>query len=260
MANSVIYLHKILPVFLLPLGIVLLLVSAGMLLRRRALIWTGIVLLWLGSTPLVSQRMIRAVEGGAVRASASDALPADAIVVLSGGRIVAPGAAAISEWGEANRFFGGVELFKASKAPLLIFTGGRLPWEPETARTEGEVLAEYAKNFGVPAECMVTTGAVENTAEEAVAVAALLSERRRKVVDRPKALRVLLVTSAFHMARARHLFERAGVKVIPFPVDFQVELSRAVTIIDFLPSASALRQTELAWREMYGQLYYAVAR
>ncbi len=260
MANSLIYLHKILPVFLLPIGIILLLVSAGMLLRRRALIWTGIVLLWLGSTPLVSDRMMRAVEGASVRDAASDALPADAIVVLSGGRIVAPGAAAISEWRDANRFFGGVELFKASKAPLLIFTGGRLPWEAKTARTEGEVLVEYAKNFGVPSESMVTTGAVANTAEEAVAVAALLSARRMKVVDRPEALRVLLVTSAFHMARAQHLFEGAGLKVIPFPVDFQVSRSRALTIIDFLPRASALSQTELAWREMYGQLYYSVAR
>lgn len=255
-----IYLHKILPVFLLPIGIVLLLVSTGMLLRRRMLIWTGIFLLWFCSTPLVSQRMIRAVEGSTVRNSASEALPADAIVVLSGGRVVAPGASAISEWGDANRFFGGIELFKASKAPLLVFTGGRLPWEPKTARLEGEILSEYAKTFGVPAERIVTTGVVANTAEEASAVAALWSDRQVKAGGQPTAMRVLLVTSAFHMARARDLFERAGMKVMPFPVDFQVSLSGALTIMDFLPSANALRQTELAWRELYGQMFYSIVK
>ena len=255
-----IYLHKIIPVFLLPVSIILLLVSAGLLRRRRTLIWIGVVLLWLCSTPLVSHRLIRAVEGPALRGAASEALPADAIVVLSGGRIVAPGTAAISEWGDANRFFGGVELFKASKAPLLVFTGGRLPWEPETARLEGEILSEYAKMFGVPAECAVTTGPVANTAEEAGAVAALLADRQIKSLDRPTTTNVLLVTSAFHMARAQHLFEWAGLKVIPFPVDFQVSLSEALTIIDFLPSASALSQTELAWREMYGQMFYSMVR
>lgn len=258
--SIVIYLHKILPVFLLPICIVLLLMLAGVLLRRCRLIWAGIVLLWLSSTPFVSHLMIRVVEGETVRDSAIDALPADAIVVLSWGRIVAPGHAAISEWGDADRFFGGVELFKAGKAPLLVFTGGRLPWEPKTARLEGEILSDYAKLLGIPAECVVTTSAVMNTAEEAGAVAALLANRPMKSASRHTAARVLLVTSAFHMTRSQQLFERAGLKVVPFPVDFQVSVGGALSVIDFLPNARALSQTEMAWREMYGRLFYLVVR
>lgn len=244
----------------MPVGIVLSLVLAGVLLHRRALIWVGIALLWLGSTPFVSHLMIRAMEKSTVRELAIDVLAADAIVVLSGGRIVAPGSAAISEWGDADRFFGGVELFKAGKAPLLFFTGGRLPWEPKTARLEGEILSEYAKMFGVPAEHIVVTGAVLNTAEEAGAVAVLLADRQMKSGERSNAARVLLVTSAFHMARARQLFERVGLTVVPFPVDFQVPAGGALSVIDFLPSAGALSQTEMAWREMYGRLFYMVVR
>lgn len=255
-----IYLHKILPIVLLPVGIVLLVVSAGLLLRRRSLIWTGVVVLWVCSTPVVSGQLLRAVEGATVRGVASAAPAAEAIVVLSGGRIVAPGAAAISEWVDADRFFGGMELFQAGKAPLLVFTGGRLPWEPNTVRPEGDILAEYATDLGVPAAGVVTTGAVATTAEEAVAVAALLSARRTRPGEPPKAPRILLVTSAFHMARAQRLFARAGMEVIPFPVDFQVPASGALTIMDFLPSATALCETELAWREMYGRIYYALVR
>lgn len=250
-----IYLHKILPVFLLPVGITLLLVLAGLVIRRRAMVWTGLAVLWLSCTPAVGHFMLRAVEGWAERSQAIDAPHADAIVVLSSGRIVAPGPAAVSEWMDADRFFGGVELFRAGKAPMLIFTGGRVPWEPK-ARSEGEILIEFAKTLGVSARNMVTTSAVVNTNEEAQAVANLLAKSSLKVRDRTEEIHVLLVTSAFHMKRAQRLFERAGIRVVPFPVDFQVSEGEILTIIDFLPGAAGLNQTERALRELYGQLFY----
>jgi uncharacterized SAM-binding protein YcdF (DUF218 family) len=251
-----IYLHKILPVFLLPMGITLLLVLVGLFLRHRPLIWLGVVVLWLSSTPIVSHFAVRSAEGWAERAQAIDAPRADAIVVLSGGRVVAPGVAAVSEWEDADRFYGGVELFKAGKAPRLVFTGGWLPWEPK-ANPEGEILTEYAKALGVPAKDIVTTGVVVNTAEEAQAVAALL---HRQAIGTAQGAppRILLVTSAFHMPRAQRLFERAGLKVVPFPVDFKVSAGSELGSMDFLPSAGAMAQTEMAWREMYGHLYYWV--
>ena len=49
-----IYLHKILPVFVLPVGITLVLVPAGVRFRRRWLIWSGVAVLWLSSTPCIS--------------------------------------------------------------------------------------------------------------------------------------------------------------------------------------------------------------
>jgi len=252
-----IYLHKILPVFLLPLGISLLLVLAGLLLRRWVIIWIGFVVLCLSGTPAVSHFMARSVEGWAERNQAIDAPRADAIVVLSGGRIVAPGVAAVSEWSDADRFYGGVDLFQAGKAPLLVFTGGWVPWEPN-AKPEGEILIEYAMALGLPAKSMVTTGAVVNTAEEAQAVAALLAQRHVVGADQGVRPHILLVTSAFHMSRAQYLFTHAGLDVTPFPVDFQVSAGGKLGVMDFLPSADALAQTEMAWREMYGRLYYEV--
>ena len=254
-----IYLHKILPLFVLPVGITLMLVLAGVRLRRRALIWSGVAVLWLSSTPFVSGLAVRAAEGWAERGLAADASEADAIVVLSEGRVVVPGKAAVSEWNDADRFFGGVELFKAGKSPLLVFTGGAAPWEPNAA-PEGDLLAQYAKAMGVPDEQIVKTPRVTNTAEEAQAVATLLRGRLSGPTWRGGPPRVLLVTSAFHMPRARGLFERAGMSVIPFPVDFKVSAGRTVTLLDLLPTAGALRGTEMALREGYGRLFYFVAR
>ena len=171
-----IYVHKILPLFLLPVSITLLLILAGLRFRHRVLIWSGVAVLWLSSTPLISALAVRTAEGWTERGLATDAPDADAIVVLSEGRVVAPGKAAVSEWNDADRFFGGVELFKAGKSPLLVFTGGAAPWEPNAA-SEGNLLAGYAKSMGVPDGRIVKTPRVTNTAEEALAVATLLHAR-----------------------------------------------------------------------------------
>lgn len=251
------YLRQILPFFFLPIGITLILLVAGLLSRRRALLWSGLGVLWLSSTPLVGTLLMRMAEGWAERRPAAPAPTADAIVVLSVGRMLAPGRAGISEWRDPDRFFGGIELFRAGKAPLLIFTGGWLSWRREGG-LEGDTLTSYARSFGVPTEAMATTGFVTNTAEEAQAVARLLRERRPAAAVEATP-RVLLVTSAFHMARARVLFERAGLTVLPFPVDFQASAG-GIGVMSFVPSADALGQTEKAWRELYGRLFYSVVR
>jgi len=242
-------LHKILPVFFLPFGVTFILILVGLFLRRRALIWAGIVILWLSSTPLISSCLMRAAEGWAERTPVADAPAADAIVVLSAGRSVAPGRAAINEWGDPDRFYGGVELFQAEKAPLLVFTGGWTPGHPN-APLEGEILAGCARTLGVPADRIITTGLVTNTEDEARAVTALLRGRQKTLP------RILLVTSAFHMPRAQQLFVRAGLVVLPFPVDFQYSRGDGLSLMDFLPSSSALGQTQTAVREAYGILFY----
>ena len=91
-----------------------------------------------------------------------------------------------------------------------------------------------------------------NTDGEARAVAALLRAR----MSGEHRCSVILVTSAFHMRRARLLFARAGLRVIPYPVDFQVSEGGIFTILDLLPAAESLEQTETALREFYGYLYY----
>jgi len=90
-------LHKILPILILPTGLVLLLLIAGLLLRCGELIWTALVLFLVCSTPLVSDFLVQAIKNGAEHLEASVMPTADVIVVLSGGLIVAPEVAAIRE-------------------------------------------------------------------------------------------------------------------------------------------------------------------
>ena len=121
-----------------------------------------------------------------------------------------------------------------------------MPWS--TGKPEGEYLQEVAIKFGVAPESILLTENVENTDQEAVATRKLINS------DRPT---ITLVTSAFHMQRAQLVFEAAGFQVVPFPVDFQRSESR-LTILDFIPSAHALRQFSFFIREMIGRTYYSL--
>lgn len=244
-----IYVAKILPVLVLPVGIVLILLAAGLIFRRRWLLLAGLVVLWTASTPLVGHLAMRAAEGWHVPVDI-DAVPvADAIVVLTGMLQRAPGPREVYEWGGGvDRFEAGLALYKAGKAERLIIPGGWVPWRPD-ARPEGEVLAERAVARGVPRDRIVVTGRVSNTAGEAAAVAS------RLVREGAARRTVILVTSAFHMRRAQLIFERAGLAVVPYPVDFQTDDS-PVGVLDALPTAAALRNTETALRELYGYWYY----
>ena len=242
-------LGKLLPLALLPLGLSLILLLVGLLGRWRWPLITALLLLWVFSLGLVSQGLWRWLEAPWTRKPAAAAPTADAIVVLSGGRHPAPGTARLSEWHDPDRFLAGLDLFRAGKAPRLLFTGGASPFRPGQ-RPEGQHYLQEAAQLGIPAAAMASTPPVQNTAEEAAAIARLLTPRAP----------ILLVTSAFHMRRAQRLFERQGLKVLPFPVDFQARGAWAGPLwrdpTQWLPSAGAVDQSSRALRELLGRLIY----
>jgi uncharacterized SAM-binding protein YcdF (DUF218 family) len=151
------------------------------------------------------------------------------------------------EWGDPDRFFGGIDLFKGGKAQKLVFTGGKMPWD-KAKKTEGKVLKEYAISNGIPTQKIFVTKNVENTADEAVAVKELIRPSKR----------IILVTSAYHMYRAKRLFEKQGFEVIPFKVDYKANRNNKNTIMNFLPSGTNLELTETSIKEIIGRMYYLI--
>ncbi len=244
MIEQMIYLHKILPILFSPLFVTMLLVVYGVYKNKKRYSLAGLILLYASSTFVVADFLFEKLEGQGLKAEAKDAPQADAIVVLSGMMTRIQGATGpIAEWNDADRFFAGIDLYQAGKAPRLIFTGGVLPWEKAT-QSEGAVLKAHAQRFGIPEASIRVSGDAQNTAQEAVAVRAMLTDSR-----------ILLVTSAFHMLRAKQQFEGQGFEVSAFPVDFKVR-ANAFTPMDFLPDPRALGLTDLVVRECIGRLYY----
>jgi uncharacterized SAM-binding protein YcdF (DUF218 family) len=134
---------------------------------------------------------------------------ADAIVVLGAG--VAPDGVLSDP--SLRRFLGGVLLYRRGLAPRLLLMGPAHQGSP----VEAEVRAVMARDLGIPGAAIVVEGRGLTTRQEA----ALAAQHMHEAGGR----RVLLVTSAQHMHRARRFFERAGLEVVPAPV---VEISPSV--------------------------------
>jgi uncharacterized SAM-binding protein YcdF (DUF218 family) len=243
-----IYLNKILPFFISPIFFIILLMLIGVFLNsKRISIFTLIITITL-SMPFVSNNLIHFLERD-YRLEKIDLMPdADAIVVLSGMvRTINAKEGLHYEWTDASdRIFAGIELAKKGKSPRLVLTQGKLPWS--LGEPEGSFLKKIAMDQGVDAEKIILTGKVENTEQEAFQTARLL------VKSNPT---IILVTSAFHMPRAKQVFEAAGLNVEPFAVDFRQE-TRELTVIDFIPTAEALKDTSFFVREMAGRIFYAL--
>ena len=69
-----------------------------------------------------------------------------------------------------------------------------------------------AISFGIPNHHILTTKTVFDTFQEAKAIKKLLNFKSNKII---------FVTSAYHMKRAKKVFEREGIFVQPYPVDFK---------------------------------------
>ena len=228
--------------------LLMIVIIIGLIKNKKTLIYIAIGLLYILSTPIFSNNFFKIVEGSEYRKPINAIDSADAIVVLSGMLTINEvGDSTYIEWGDPDRFFGGVALFKAGKAQKLVFTGGKMPWD-KVKKTEGEVLKEYAISNGISSEKILVTKDVENTADEAVAAKELISPDKR----------IILVTSAFHMIRARKLFEKQGFIVIPYKVDYKTSQNKYIGIMDFLPSSGNLELTETGIREIIGRLFYLI--
>jgi uncharacterized SAM-binding protein YcdF (DUF218 family) len=246
----VLFLHKLLPVFVLPLGWVVVLLVIAIVRKKRWPVIAALAVLYVSSMPVVGSYLAGSLESSYPPVPIDGIEKADAIVPLGGifGPAVETGI--LPNVGEAGeRLEAGVQLWQKKKAPWLVFTGGRIPWANQ-AEVEGAASARAAIARGIPADKIIVTREVGNTVDEARAVNDLMRERGWT--------KIILVTSAWHMPRAARSFRKAGVDFVPFAVDYQVDPEGAVSLLDFLPRAGGLRDTEAALREWYGRAFYAL--
>ena len=245
-------LSKLLPLIFSPLGIVLTLLIVFIFRKKAKYIYSAFVFLIVFSNGLFADILWRLVEHPWERLDYSIIAPSDGIVVLSSGRHLAPGNTKKIEWGDPDRFLAGIDLYKAHKSNKLIFTGGIDPLTSDLP-PEGEIYIKEAISMGLPKEDLLTTYPVHNTLQEAKAVKKLLDNEVPFIKKR-----VILVTSAFHMKRAKKVFESEGIIVQPYPVDFK---SKSIFFsfsnpLKWMPSASYLNKSSNAIREIIGRIIH----
>ncbi|MEO1589659.1 MAG: YdcF family protein [Cyanobacteria bacterium J06632_22] len=255
-----VFLSKLLPLLVYPLGLTcLLLVLALVLMGKRpgwtrGAIATALALLFLSSNQWVAIQVVKSLEW---QYRPLQPMPtADVIVVLGGSTYAAE---APRPWVEVNeagdRVLYGVRLYQQQKAPLLLFSGGRIDWR-NGGPPEAEDMTQIAIAMGVPRQDILQEPKSLNTYQNAVNVKNIL---RQQQLDR-----VLLVTSASHMPRAMAIFQKLDIAVIPAPTDYWVSAAKLREgsstwqgrLINTLPEAEAILRLTRALKEYVGFAVY----
>ena len=151
----------------------------------------------------------------------------------------------------ANRFNNTIELYFTGKIKKILLTGGSGSLGEQKV-FEAQEVAKYLSALGVPEEDVIIESLSRNTHENALFTDALL----KKQVNGES--RFLLITSAWHMRRAMGCFQKEGLTVTPFSVDFMSE-SMPLTLKNMLyPNTFILVKWEMLIKEWVGYLVYAM--
>lgn len=205
---------------------------------------TGLALLTLVSSNAGAWLLVAPLEGMTAPLRAPDIVGAQAIVVLAAGHMrQAPEYEGrdIPDYIALARLRYAAHLHRRTGLPILVSGGNGSRGVAPKAVTMAAALRE---DFGVPVRWIEPRS--RDTLQNAVFSAALLRASGVK--------RILLVTDAMHMPRARGVFERAGLDVVSAPTMF---FGRERPSFDaWLPSAEGMRRSWYAAYEWLGLAWY----
>ena len=262
--------------------------------------WLTVVWLWLWMTPLMTWVVGVPLEREFLvdgRVPMVESFPeADAIVLLGGSMGIETNLSSYAEmWGSADRVWQAARLYKAGKAPKVIATGdgardSTLPLLKEFGVGEEAVSFLDARNTedeakGVEEEVKVKvkvkggeevigrSGGVGSGGVEELGKSGGEGEFGMEELDSPthplthsstSRPKVLLVTSAWHMKRARLMFEKYApdVEVVCAPADFEnsIMAKRSFTMRSLAPDFNAFTLNSVAFHEWIGIAGYKFLR
>ncbi len=249
------YISKIVWAFLQPSSILVILFTLGIILacagrKRWALrvILAGSTLyLIFGFSPFANWLLVP-LELHARGGDESSLKGAEAIIVLGGaitdGSPIGNGTPGLNE--NAGRMFEAVRLASRYPALPIVFTGGKGELiEDEKVKPEAELAEQFFATFNITPPRLRLEDKSRNTFENAVLTAKLLQPKPDQ--------KWILVTSAYHMQRAKALFEAQGFRILPAPGDFR---TNGISDIwsPFLQASEGLGRTDLAAKEWMGLL------
>lgn len=254
------FLSKLLPTFIYPLGLscILLIVAFFLALRRSRFatipIALSFLILMITGNPRFSDALVKSLEW---QNTATKNLPtADAIVVLGGAtRSISPPRIMPDLNEHGDRILYAAKLYKERKAPLIVLSGGRIEWFGKE-ESEATDMARILQLTGVPKKAIIQEDNSLNTYENA--------KFTKKILDEKGIKKILLVTSAFHTPRSLKIFARQGIEAIPAPTDFLIseldlikhDYSMESRILSYFPKSESLYYTTKIIKEYIGTFIY----
>ncbi len=235
------YFLKIVQAFVLPPGVFIVFLFLASLYEKRFkkffLFLTALTYIF--TTQYMGNILIKPLEDPYM--SKVKSAKCDAVVVLGGGYYKESPNLPLSP-SALKRFVYGLNL-ASEKQLLLIYNGAK-----EESDAAKKTLYQMKKL--VKEQKVIFIDKALNTADNAKLTKEYFEKQK---ITSPT---VYLVTSAYHMNRAKQEFEKAKIKVIPAATDFK--RSDELCYCYFFPSADGLKICTLALHEYLAKLYHLV--
>jgi uncharacterized SAM-binding protein YcdF (DUF218 family) len=252
------YVAKILWFVATPSNLCALLIAAGLILAKlgrprpglRLAALACLLLVALGFGPFGDWALIPLEDR--FPTYVDDGRPVDGIVILGGGVFTDISAARnqLSTGQAGERILALADLARRYPSARLVYSGGSGNLLLPDARVEAELVAAAAETLGIAPDRVMVEGTSRDTWENALATRALVTPAPGE--------RWLLVTSAWHMARAIGCFRQVGFPATAYPVDFRTR-GPADALRMHGTLVGGLELFELALKEWIGLLAYRLS-
>ncbi|NNC84332.1 MAG: YdcF family protein [Flavobacteriales bacterium] len=148
----------------------------------------------------------------------------------------------------ADRLTTAIELLEGGQIQELILSSGVHEYG-RAHQNEARLTYDMLVRMGVDAERLIIEDRSWNTYQNA-----LMS---REIIG-PSTEPVVLITSAFHMPRAKACFEKQGLEVIPYAVDFIYDDEPKSWSYYVIPSIQVMIEWQIILKEAVGGVVYAL--
>ena len=226
-----------------------LLLSVILKKHRQIFFWLGFGLLILFTNVFISNALLRWWEDEPVAVAS---LPRyDVGIVLGGITSDKEPRDRVHTSGAADRVLHAVQLYRQGKIDKILVSGGTGKILEDEVK-EAVLLKRLLLLSKVPEENILVEDASRNTYENALNSRDLLQDYSFGQQ------RYLLITSAFHMPRAKACFNKVGLEVDTFSADFRTDEYQFTPDVLFIPSSAAIGNWEIIIRELLGLVAYKV--
>ena len=217
--------------------------------RKQKLLITVLIILFVMSNPFISNRIFRIYEYPEVNMTTlRDTF--DIGIVLGGFNdfTVYPIDDRLNFSPAVNRLTDALILYKRGILRKLLISGGEGTLV-KTGKYEAEETKKFLVQIGIEEKDIIIESQSRNTHENAIYTKILIDSQY------PNA-RCMLISSAFHLPRAKLCFDKVGFKTFPFPAHFLAERLTASPLSYLSPDVQTFSKWKDILREWFGLLAY----
>ncbi len=155
----------------------------------------------------------------------------------------------------SDRFIQTALLYKKGHIKKILVSGGQNGIIKEDNFSEADFIKKNLINIGIPSQDILIEEESRNTIENAAFCKSIL---KANGLDNNKT--IVLVTSAFHMQRARAIFENHGFKIRTFPCAISILPGASKFKPEHLiPSTKAMDWWQTFLKELAGRFYFSIS-